>query len=145
MFCLFYLSRLSCSCCGFSRPAHCTTHAGGVCSGSTQIDPTQIYYEATQICSQGKGGCRFDKPMGICAYEELKPASSGCAFTMKKWIQNQMDATASTINMLSMIPLLGLFYSLCMTFKRKHEDVLPIVYIEPKLPPKLSEMIVTKI
>jgi hypothetical protein len=132
-------------CCGFSRPAHCTTDSGATCSGSLQVNPKEKYFEATQICSQGRGGCRFDKPMGICAYEELKPESSGCAHTMKRWIQGQMDATASTINLFSMIPLLGFFYSLCMTFKRKHEDVLPAEYTRPKRPPKLSEAIVSKI
>ena len=132
-------------CCGYFRPGSCTNMTGATCFGATQKVKEDIYYEATQICSQGEGGCRYDKPMGICAYAEMEPETSGCAFTMIRWIQSQMDSTANTINLFSIIPLLGWVYSLCLTFKRKDEDVLPAMHVQPKLPPKLDEVIVTVI
>lgn len=132
-------------CCGFFRPGSCSNLTGASCSGANQKVEEDIYYEATQICSQGRGGCRYDKPMGICAYEEMEAETSGCAFTMKRWIQGQMDSTATTINLFSVIPVVGWIYSLCLTFKRKDVDVLPEKYVMPKLPPKLDEVIVTVI
>ena len=132
-------------CCGFLRPAHCTGLSGETCNDAVQEDSQHVYYTKTQICNQGNGGCKFDKPMGICAYEDLQPETSGCAYTMMTWIQSQMNSTASLINVFSMIPLLGWIYSLCMVFKRKSEDVLPAIYTAPKIPPPLSAAIITKV
>jgi|TARA_B110000208_G_scaffold120393_1_gene147063 hypothetical protein len=117
-------------CCGFLRPSHCTGNSTEVCDPSVQSDPTEIHYETTDICNQGAGGCKFDKPMGICAYEKMQPFTTGCAVTLRLWIQNQMDTIGSIIQAMAILPLLAAVYSCCMTFKRKHEDVLPTKYIQ---------------
>lgn len=44
-------------CCGFSRPAHCTGLTGEECSNKDQDEKTHTYYQSTQVCSQGNGGC----------------------------------------------------------------------------------------
>ena len=44
-------------CCGFLRPAHCSGDSGETCSTQIQKNPEHTYYEKTQICNQGYGGC----------------------------------------------------------------------------------------
>ena len=83
--------------------------------------------------------------MGICAYDELKPETSGCAFALMTWIQSQMNAVANVIVFFSLIPVLGWVYSMCMVLKRKKEDVLPEIYTAEKVPPAVTEAIVTKV
>jgi hypothetical protein len=117
-------------CCGFQRPSYCTGNSTETCDPAVQDDPIEHHYESTAICSQGQGGCKYDKPMGICAYEKMQPFTSGCAVTLRLWIQNQMDTIGFIVQVMAIVPLLASVYSCCMTFKRKHEDVLPTVYIQ---------------
>jgi hypothetical protein len=58
------------TCCGFSRPGFCTGHAGEECFEDALVkNKGETYYIKNVICNQGRGGCIFDKPLGICACE----------------------------------------------------------------------------
>jgi hypothetical protein len=118
------------ACCGFGRPSHCTGNMSETCDWVKQGTPGETHYEATDICTQGAGGCKFDKPMGICAYEKMLDTTSGCVVTLRLWVQNQMDLIGSLVQIMSLLPMMAAVYSCCMTFKRKHEDVLPTKYIQ---------------
>ena len=118
------------ACCGFGRPSHCTGNMSETCDLAIQNNPEETHYEATPICTQGAGGCKFDKPMGICAYEKMKESTSGCVVTLRLWVQNQMDLIGLVVQGMSLLPLMAAVYSCCMTFKRKHDDVLPTKYIQ---------------
>ena len=68
------------ACCGFSRPGFCTGHAMDECFEDAVVkNKGETYYIKNTICNQGKGGCIFDKPLGICACE-LMHMSSICFF-----------------------------------------------------------------
>ena len=64
---------------------------------------------------------------------DLGSDTIGCAITFKNWIQGQMNTIASAVRILSLVPLLGAVYSICMVFKRKAEDVLPEKYVRSAL------------
>jgi hypothetical protein len=68
--------------------------------------------------------------MGICAYEKMRDETSGCAVSLRLWIQDQMDLIGLAVQAMSLLPMFAAVYSCCMTFKRKHDDVLPTKYIQ---------------
>lgn len=56
------------ACCGFLRPGFCEGFSGEECFEEAQVKVEgEVYYPKNAICNQGRGGCIFDKPLGICA------------------------------------------------------------------------------
>ena len=136
-------------CCGFFAPLNCipnkkpfpTTYSQmgilpSLLSQQVSCGPVEGYYPQTESCLDYYksaavvpiiGGCRYDMGVGFCMKNDVREESIGCASAVEDYIGSTVAPHAAFLLLSAFINLIAMLYECCMLWKRREDDIFPIV------------------